>query len=215
MKGGIPNMNSAAKIVLQDWTGGKIPFYTEPPKIGADVHVGASIVSQFGADFDVTQSKLLDSLAGLDDHDSTEMHAIPLSTQGPLATEDAFMDHEDENEDSDDEVPALMLSSNKNNKNKVVAKQPSTSTTSIRNVEVTPKTKKQDLSDEADQFNPQVNRDKKKQLKQELKKKQKDKKRVSLPTPTPAEGADADTAYSFATDFGGEDIDVDDIDVDL
>lgn len=41
-----PDLNAAARIVLQDWTGGKIPFYTEPPAIGADVHVGASIVSQ-------------------------------------------------------------------------------------------------------------------------------------------------------------------------
>lgn len=63
MKGGIPSIpihyclknnicwapkdiNVAAKMVLQDWTGGKIPFYTEPPAVNPDVHVGASIVSQ-------------------------------------------------------------------------------------------------------------------------------------------------------------------------
>ena len=36
----------AAKMVLQDWTGGKIPFYTEPPAVAPDVHVGAAIVTQ-------------------------------------------------------------------------------------------------------------------------------------------------------------------------
>jgi len=31
-KGGVPDIEQAARLVLQDWNSGKIPFYTQPPK---------------------------------------------------------------------------------------------------------------------------------------------------------------------------------------
>lgn len=36
LKGGEPDLSSAAKIVLNDWLRGKIPFYTKPPPMGDD-----------------------------------------------------------------------------------------------------------------------------------------------------------------------------------
>ena len=43
-KGGVPNIPQAAKAVISDFTSGKIPFWSEPPK-REGVHVGASIVT--------------------------------------------------------------------------------------------------------------------------------------------------------------------------
>jgi hypothetical protein len=68
-------------------------------------------------------------------------------------------------------------------------------------------TKKQDLSDEADQYNPQTNKQKKKQLKSLQKDKKKGKKSI-----TPRASAISDADYDFLVDYGGEDdIDIDDI----
>lgn len=63
--------------------------------------------------------------------------------------------------------------------------------------------KKQDLTDEADQYNPQVNKQKKKQLKSLQKEKKKTRK--SIP-------GNPDAAYDFAQDYAVDDIDIDDID---
>lgn len=65
------------------------------------------------------------------------------------------------------------------------------------------------MSDEADQFNPQVNRLKKKQLKSL----QKDKKKGIIKQTRPISG-DPDAAYDFANDYVVDDIDVDEIDTD-
>jgi len=51
-KGGIPDYKTTAKIILNDWNSGKIPFYTVPPE-RTGVHIGASIVSTWGDIFDI------------------------------------------------------------------------------------------------------------------------------------------------------------------
>jgi nuclear GTP-binding protein len=57
LKGGIPDKIGAARAVLKDWNCGKIPYYTVPPKV-ADTDVskgGAVVVSDFGAEFDLSK----------------------------------------------------------------------------------------------------------------------------------------------------------------
>jgi nuclear GTP-binding protein len=56
-KGGIANLEEAARCVLQDWNAGKIPFYTLPPET-QDVQESA-VVSSWGSEFDI--NALLDS----------------------------------------------------------------------------------------------------------------------------------------------------------
>lgn len=51
-KGGIPNMESAAKSVLNDWNQGKIPFYTPPPALPATPN-NAVIVGNWAPEFDL------------------------------------------------------------------------------------------------------------------------------------------------------------------
>jgi len=216
MKGGIPNINVAAKMVLQDWTGGRIPFYTEPPAVSADVHVGATIVSQFGPDFDISQAKVLDSLENL--NDNVELHSTAMSASQPMPVEDVFRvvgnyepgsstgvnggESMEDDEEDDDELPIPAPAPARTLAKGAKGQQQQQQQQVVK--------KKQDLSDEADQFNPQVNKLKKKQLKSMMKEKKKGPKR-SLPA---AANDDDDADYDFAADYGADDIDVDEIDTD-
>jgi len=52
-KGGIPDLQQAARTVLQDWNEGRIPFYTQPPASN-DVEE-SEIVTSFSKEFDLNQ----------------------------------------------------------------------------------------------------------------------------------------------------------------
>lgn len=52
-KGGIPNIDAAAKAVLIDWNQGKIPFYTLPPAVPAVCGTAAVIVDGWAPEFDL------------------------------------------------------------------------------------------------------------------------------------------------------------------
>jgi nuclear GTP-binding protein len=47
-KGGVPDPSAAARMVLQDWNEGGIPYYTLPPRTRPSAHESAEIVAQFG-----------------------------------------------------------------------------------------------------------------------------------------------------------------------
>lgn len=50
-KGGVPDVDQAATLVLQEWNSGKIPFYVEPPEMVNNDDT--SFVSQFSQAFDI------------------------------------------------------------------------------------------------------------------------------------------------------------------
>ncbi|KAG8052346.1 hypothetical protein GUJ93_ZPchr0001g31101 [Zizania palustris] len=54
-KGGIVDVEAAAKIVLHDWNEGKIPYYTLPPKRAAVEDSDAVIISETGKEFNVDE----------------------------------------------------------------------------------------------------------------------------------------------------------------
>lgn len=211
MKGGIPNTFAAAKIVLQDWTGGKIPFYTEPPAVAADVHVGASIVNQFAPDFDVSQAQVLASLDNY--NDDLELHSTTINSSTPMQPHDAFMSTDDVDDEDEEEtastsgVSAMDQDDDEEEEEELAVPITSYKTKAVKEKTKATPNKKQDLTDEADQFNPQVNRLKKKQLKSA----QKDKKKGIKPRPV---AGDPNADYDFANDYTAGDIDVDEIDTD-
>jgi len=209
-KGGIPNVQAAARIVLQDWTGGKIPFYTEPPKVAAGIHIGAKIVEQFAPDFDVRQAQVLASLDTY--HNSTaEIHGAPMASSAPMTIEDGYLNPPKEQDASSENISEDQVDyEDEDDDDLEMLPRPTHAETSTKPTKEVIKTRKQDLSDEADQFNPQINKNKKKQLKQVQKQKLKaTKKKTNTPMADVGETED----YSFATDFNAEqDIDVDDID---
>lgn len=51
--GGAFDAEAAARVVLQDWNSGNIPFYTLPPKGPNRAHLGASVVREWGKEFDL------------------------------------------------------------------------------------------------------------------------------------------------------------------
>ena len=42
-KRGVPDLESAARTVLDDWNSGRIPYFTLPPAEDPSVHVGAAV----------------------------------------------------------------------------------------------------------------------------------------------------------------------------
>lgn len=50
-RGGTVDVQAAARILLQDWTSGKIPYYTVPPVRESVVADSAQLVSQYAAEF--------------------------------------------------------------------------------------------------------------------------------------------------------------------
>lgn len=56
-KGGIPDRSAAARIVLQDWNRGKLPFFTPPPDQSVEV-LDTQLVTSFGQEFDVADEEL-------------------------------------------------------------------------------------------------------------------------------------------------------------
>ncbi|XP_014786894.1 guanine nucleotide-binding protein-like 3 homolog [Octopus bimaculoides] len=55
-KGGSPDINKSAKVILQHWNSGRISYYTEPPE-NVTAHVSAEIVSEMGKSFDLDAIK--------------------------------------------------------------------------------------------------------------------------------------------------------------
>ncbi|CEI94509.1 hypothetical protein RMCBS344292_08718 [Rhizopus microsporus] len=56
-KGGIPDVEQAAKHVLNDWNSGKIPFYSVPPSTKQS-HIEASVVNSWGQEFNIDNSTM-------------------------------------------------------------------------------------------------------------------------------------------------------------
>ncbi|KAL3910006.1 MAG: hypothetical protein SGARI_002327, partial [Bacillariaceae sp.] len=120
LKGGIPDKVGAARAVLKDWNQGKIPYYTVPP-VDAEPDVakgGAVIVSNFGAEFDLSQfdDQVLNSLKESDEMDFVQLENEADSTNVASKSKelasfledggddsDAEMDNESSNGDDDDE----------------------------------------------------------------------------------------------------------------
>ena len=53
MQGGVPDITGTARVVLHDWNGGAIPYYTTPPKRAAADVADAAVVTNWGKEFDV------------------------------------------------------------------------------------------------------------------------------------------------------------------
>ncbi|KAI9204201.1 P-loop containing nucleoside triphosphate hydrolase protein [Polychytrium aggregatum] len=118
-RGGIPNIDGAARSILQDWNSGRIPFYTVPPATGpaVDTHVSSAVVQSWSAEFqlpeiiEVEGKDVLSSVKAKGDH---QQRFLTMQPSNPTAIEledeageyldgdDEEMD-EDEDDDGDDE----------------------------------------------------------------------------------------------------------------
>lgn len=51
LAGGVFDIKASAKIVLNDWNQGKIPYYTIPPEVSVGEQISSSVVSSWGDAF--------------------------------------------------------------------------------------------------------------------------------------------------------------------
>ncbi|KAK9282154.1 hypothetical protein L1049_005066 [Liquidambar formosana] len=77
-KGGIVDVEAAARIVLHDWNEGKIPYYTMPPTRNQGEPLEAAIVSELGKEFNIdevynSETTFIGSLKSVDDFNPVEV----------------------------------------------------------------------------------------------------------------------------------------------
>ncbi|KNA13572.1 hypothetical protein SOVF_115450 [Spinacia oleracea] len=95
-KGGIVDVDAAARIVLHDWNEGKIPYYTMPPlrNKGEVPDSETKIVSELGKEFNIdevygTESTFIGSLKSVDDFQPVEVPPnCPLNFDKQMLEED-------------------------------------------------------------------------------------------------------------------------------
>eukprot|EP01023_Acetabularia_acetabulum_P068243 TRINITY_DN9626_c0_g1_i2.p1 TRINITY_DN9626_c0_g1~~TRINITY_DN9626_c0_g1_i2.p1 ORF type:complete len:520 (-),score=109.44 TRINITY_DN9626_c0_g1_i2:269-1615(-) len=96
-KGGTPDVYSAAKLILQDWNDGKLPFYTLPPKRALPSNT--QIVSNWSADFDVDSVYAQEKstvIAGLPTMDESEQQFVEIAPSQPAQMVTEMEEDEDD-----------------------------------------------------------------------------------------------------------------------
>lgn len=63
-KGGVLDLEMAARTVLTDWVQGKIPYCTKPPAVAESIHEETSVVATWGKEFDLSA---VDQVAVIDE----------------------------------------------------------------------------------------------------------------------------------------------------
>ncbi|KXJ13499.1 guanine nucleotide-binding protein-like 3 homolog [Exaiptasia diaphana] len=206
-KGGVPDISAAGKMVLQDWNSGKIQFYTHPPEIHTmPTHISAEVVSEWSKEFDLTslQKDEENELHGLGSPMEDAMILEPSKPTDSLQQdeEDSMESGEDEECPSDDDEESdegesgeeMDESEEEQEDMTVVLSKPKTSSTDP----VIKEKEKPVLSfTEQNEFNQQLNKNKKK----EFKKQQKEKRKRENVKDSHMDDDEDNEMYSFDTDF--------------
>ncbi|XP_041976684.1 guanine nucleotide-binding protein-like 3 homolog [Aricia agestis] len=88
-RGGVPDQEAAARILLNDWNTGKVRYYTEPPESAAEeVHVDAKIVATMAQEFDLNSFEAMEAevIGALGNPTADE--AIKITSTGPVKAAD-------------------------------------------------------------------------------------------------------------------------------
>ncbi|XP_062601228.1 guanine nucleotide-binding protein-like 3 homolog [Saccostrea cucullata] len=103
-KGGIPDINKAAKMVLQEWTCGKITYYTHPPEKQM-THISASIVQEMSKEFNIDEILQEENsiLEGLTPKTSAHILVDSLGPAKMVTSEEEIKDDEDDNMEEEEE----------------------------------------------------------------------------------------------------------------
>ncbi|CAH2075544.1 unnamed protein product, partial [Iphiclides podalirius] len=84
-KGGVPDQEAAARILLNDWNTGKVRYFTEPPEESEDVHVDAKIVTAAAQEFDINSFEAMETEA-IDalQTGNEDLDGIKITSTGPV-----------------------------------------------------------------------------------------------------------------------------------
>merc|ERR1711992_356523 len=107
-RGGIPDREKAARIVLGDWNSGKIKYFTHPPET-VSANLGAEIVSQFAKEFSldsVDQSEEMETLPSIKPSEivqvaSSEMIEKAMEVAEKVPDEEEQMEEEEEEDEGE------------------------------------------------------------------------------------------------------------------
>ncbi|XP_059052494.1 guanine nucleotide-binding protein-like 3 homolog [Achroia grisella] len=98
-KGGVPDQEAAARILLNDWNIGKVRYFTEPPEtLDTEVHVEAKIVTEIAKEFDINSFEAMETeaMGQLDAH-RTDAEGVKITSTGPVTLlEESMQVDEDE-----------------------------------------------------------------------------------------------------------------------
>ncbi|KAJ9176560.1 hypothetical protein P3X46_011862 [Hevea brasiliensis] len=128
-KGGVVDVEAAARVVLHDWNEGKIPYYTMPPTRNQDEPSEAKIVSELGKEFNVDEvysgeSSFIGSLKSVNDFHSVEVPpSCPINIdesmlEGDMETQPSTQGDETSVDTKDDAEDQYMGSEEDANKSK-------------------------------------------------------------------------------------------------
>ncbi|KAL9262606.1 Guanine nucleotide-binding protein-like NSN1-like protein [Drosera capensis] len=112
-KGGIVDVDAAARIVLHDWNEGKIPYYTMPPSREQVEVSEARFVPELGKEFNVdevygSETSFIGSLKSVDDFQPVEVPPNPpLNFDERMIEGDVQPSAQDEVEDAVDEDQSM------------------------------------------------------------------------------------------------------------
>eukprot|EP01095_Lingulamoeba_sp_RSL-Kostka_P014752 TRINITY_DN6564_c0_g1_i1.p1 TRINITY_DN6564_c0_g1~~TRINITY_DN6564_c0_g1_i1.p1 ORF type:complete len:631 (+),score=286.82 TRINITY_DN6564_c0_g1_i1:65-1957(+) len=179
-KGGIPNYEEAAILILRDWNFGKISFYSLPPKNSHQISA-SSVVKEWAEAFDINavfgeeEKAVISNLTSFDDM---------VDNGNLLSIESSLPDEEDDLIDSEfiQHVESLNFNESSNNNNN----NSNNEMTYVSNFDEYDEDYDEDeelghkinvkLTTVEDQYNPQTNLSKKKQFKRLQKEKKRKKK---------------------------------------
>ncbi|KFK38161.1 hypothetical protein AALP_AA3G076800 [Arabis alpina] len=109
-KGGLVDIEAAARIVLHDWNEGKIPYYSMPPQRDQGGHAESKIVTELAKEFNIDEvysgeSSFIGSLKSVN-----EFNPVEIPSNGPLNFDESMIEDESETQtgeepgqDNDDE----------------------------------------------------------------------------------------------------------------
>eukprot|EP01026_Neomeris_dumetosa_P039032 TRINITY_DN3196_c0_g2_i2.p1 TRINITY_DN3196_c0_g2~~TRINITY_DN3196_c0_g2_i2.p1 ORF type:complete len:320 (-),score=83.30 TRINITY_DN3196_c0_g2_i2:575-1501(-) len=99
-KGGTPDLEAAALVVLQDWNDGRLPYYTLPPQSAQPLNT--QIVSEWSKEFDVDEVYAQEKstvIAELPSFHDSDQNFIQVTSSEPAQMATEMDDDEEEAED--------------------------------------------------------------------------------------------------------------------
>ena len=103
-KGGVPDRNLAARIVLNDWNSGKLKYFTHPPEVTTEMT--SSIVQQFSQDFSLDDLQTVETMdiSNLPQVRPSEIVQVEAGKIHERAEQMEEMDEEDAEEENDENI---------------------------------------------------------------------------------------------------------------
>ena len=125
-KGGVADIENAARCVIQDWNSGKIPYFSKVPETDVSTHVSSAIVDGWTAEFELKdvvevegknvlnnvkskseQNKKFFGLESTENNDDVDMDQELSESEGSVVSDDGDEMFEDEEMDQDEEMEEI------------------------------------------------------------------------------------------------------------